>query len=261
MKKGQGIITDISPNSLIIERFFSEQPRVIRWVSDRRHASDEDTSCIPDCCVEILEDEDDEYTVPYRPMALARWESPVNGDKWGSMRYEHTDRSGRVRRIWISFYYWETFGSIGFITQASFKMSENTSVACLVCYSSHCMLRYRDRLKLGNLSSIGLITHILGRTFMNVPNFYCNKEGRETFELICRDGMFVGFDGDFQSSMPNGIGVVVRMKSFLSWDDLKSNPKMYAEKRALWDTYQEIFTHRIERNPYTTDSYRRSILI
>lgn len=219
------IITDLSPDDVIFERFEKELPKLLYWTRKNIAKRNVEKAYFPPEPLQVL----DNVTLcfePYSPIGVVKWENIYNGDTWAIAVFMQNHFPFDIRDV--HFYYWLTTGSIGFMTEMDF-ISVGRSYKFVITFSSHTMLRYKDRLKL-DVSGFDLITYLVGRTYMNVPRIY-ERNGRTTFELICADGVF---------RAPIQDRNILTMKTFISWVEL--NRGDYKEAKGLWDEYQKAFS-------------------
>lgn len=218
------IITDLSPDDVIFERFEREVPKLAYWVK-KGGVQVIEPGCFPQEPLKVV-DPDVAMFVPYIPLGVIKWQNIYNEDTWAIAVFHHHYQP--YRRMHVCFYYWTTIGSIGFMTEMNIGTMQKQH-RMIVAFSSHAMLRYKTRMEL-DITGFDLITYLVGGTYMNVPRVY-ERNGRETLEMICKDGVF---------RAPVNDSCVLTMKTFLSWSEL--NKRDYDEAKGLWEMYQKVFS-------------------
>lgn len=218
------IITDLSPDDVIYDRFDKETPKLAYWMKKCGYQGLE-RGCFPDEPLQVLNPGFTTFR-PFVPLGVIKWQNIYNGDNWVAAVFQ--DKYYPYSKMSIYFYYWVTIGSIGFMTQMGIGTAQE-KYQVIVAFSSHAMLRYKVRAHL-DVSGFDLITYLVGSTYMNIPRIY-ERNGRETFEMICKEGVF---------RAPIKKGNVLVMKTFISWGEL--NKHDFREADELWNLYQKLFS-------------------
>ena len=217
------IMTELTSETEIMARFDDELPRVLRWSDKHIHSKKITPAHFPEEPLMINKDPEGSFYIPYMAEGIVYWKSPVNYDTWCVAVYRN--RYEPDNRTSFPFYYWNTVASVGCMRAFSLHYDHQDFLAIAVM-SPHCLLRYKERLKL-DYSGIDLITHIIGRTFQSCPRMY-ERNGRKTLEIIGTDGVFRG-----PAYTEEG---VFKMNTFLAWEEL--NPSDRKEAEALWEIFK-----------------------
>lgn len=211
------IMTDLSSDELIVNRFVDEKERVKRWSlklgkdkSNIQPATFREGKFYDrafDSNGRLLEGKE------IKPLGIIPWTNPKNGDTWIAIVNDELDGNINFRY----FYFWNTIGSIG-LMKSSINVDRNDPnhyYRCIVTISSHAMLRYRDRLHLEHLTPFELITTMANDLTYSSMSIV-QKEDREWYELCIKDGVFRGkilHPADEDKERPY---VVVRFNTFIS---------------------------------------------
>lgn len=226
------ILTDLTDVNTIIERFYEQLKRVDYWNKKQINKGEILPATFPEEDFMVLEDNErgGKYC-PFITDGVIPWVDTKNGDTWATIVAHN--KYGIQTIVIIPFYYWNTIGSIGFITEHYTRFHSVSKqgyyfVKFLTLFTSHAMLRYKDRTGL-DLQGFDLITYMMTRTHTHVAKPYI-KEGRKNLDIAMADGVF---RGEVHERISTHGCLLVKFKTFIPWRSLN-----HKEQKEMWELWQ-----------------------
>lgn len=220
-------MTNLTPLDEMQARIEDELPRVRLWTHKMLHRKDGIKPAVfypgPVLIGSNLLEEIDRPLVnllPGKALGIVPWRSAKTGDTWATMVASVRDVHGRTHLLTAPFYYWNTYGSIG-LMHIMRHYADGQHQKVFTFMTSHCMLRYRDRMGL-NLEGLDLITYMMSSISLHAARDTV-YHGRPSKAWVCQDGVFFGDQ--------NEAGYYV-FRTFLQWDDL--HPKDRRQHSEYW---------------------------